>query len=175
MAQFPWNPWDKQKDRFPTKPTGFEEELRKLENEFANALQEGGSFSYGYSIVSVNGQPIRQEIYAPHRTGAEGGQPAQSSIAGQAITEAEEREPLVDVIEEKDATKVLVELPGIEKEDIKLTADENTLEVRVDTPSRKYRKTIELSHPAANPKAEYRNGVLEVSIQKTEPENINIE
>lgn len=175
MAQFPWNPWDKEKDRYPGKPTGFEDEIRRLENEFINAFQEGRNFSYGYSIVSVNGQPIRQEIYAPQHTNIQGGQPAQPSIVGQAINEASEREPLVDVIEEKDATKVLVELPGIEKEDIKLTADENTLEVRVDTPSRKYRKRIELSHPAANPKAEYRNGVLEVSIQKTEPENINIE
>jgi HSP20 family protein len=122
MAQFPWNPWDKQKDRFPTKTTGFEDELRRLENEFAKALQEGKSFSYGFSIVSVNGQPIRQEIYAPNTA-------SQPSITGQTVDEAEEREPLVDVIDEKDSTKVLFELPGIEKKDIKLTSDENTLEV----------------------------------------------
>ena len=66
MAQFPWNPWDKQKDSIPGKPSGFEEEIRRLENEFANALQDGRSFSYGYSIVAVNGQPVRQEIGRAH-------------------------------------------------------------------------------------------------------------
>jgi len=80
----------------------------------------------------------------------------------------EEREPLVDVVSTDDEIKVVTELPGVEKEDIKLHGKENTLTVSVDTPKRKYFKEIKL--PAAvipnKAKTVYKNGVLEVTLPK---------
>jgi len=80
----------------------------------------------------------------------------------------EEREPLVDVINTNGEVKVVAELPGVEKKDIKLHGTENALTISVDTPERKYFKEVQM--PAAiNSKAaktEYKNGVLEVTVPK---------
>ncbi|MFH0860111.1 MAG: Hsp20/alpha crystallin family protein [Candidatus Altiarchaeota archaeon] len=149
-------PWEKGRERFPPKPTRLEEEIRKLEEEFSRALTEGGSFGYGFTIVSVNGTPIEQKVFRSQQP------------------QIEEREPLVDIIDEKETTKILVDLPGIEKKDILLTSDDNTLEISVDTEQRKYHKRLELPHTVKNPKAEYRNGVLEVSIRKEKAKDVKI-
>jgi HSP20 family protein len=65
---------------------------------------------------------------------------------------------------------VVVELPGVEKEDIKLHGTEDNLTISVDTPRRKYFKEIALL-AKVNPKAAktvYKNGVLEVTMPKIE-------
>ncbi|MHA1713516.1 MAG: archaeal heat shock protein Hsp20, partial [Candidatus Ranarchaeia archaeon] len=75
-----------------------------------------------------------------------------------------EREPLVDVIEEDGSVTIIVELPGITRDDIQLTATERKVKIKVDTPERKYFKLIDL--PAeivtTSAKARFKNGVLEV-------------
>jgi len=82
----------------------------------------------------------------------------------------EEREPLVDVISTNGEIKVVAELPGVEKEDIKLHGTEDTLTISVDTPRRKYFKEIELPAKVDVKKAKtmYKNGVLEVTLPKIE-------
>jgi len=77
----------------------------------------------------------------------------------------EEREPLTDVFEEKEGIRIYVELPGIDKSDIQLNVAERVLEIR----AKNFSKTVELStrnidleRVAAN----YKNGVLEVTIPK---------
>ncbi|MGQ9460988.1 MAG: archaeal heat shock protein Hsp20 [Candidatus Bathyarchaeaceae archaeon] len=94
----------------------------------------------------------------------------------------EEREPLVDVLEGHEDIRVIAELPGVEKQDIRLYATGRTLTISVDTKERKYHKELEL--PAEvdpkNAKSSYRNGVLEVTLRrveekKTEGEQIKIE
>lgn len=95
---------------------------------------------------------------------------------------SEEREPLVDVLEGHEDIRVIAELPGVEKQDIRLYATGRTLTISVDTKERKYHKELEL--PAEvdpkNAKSSYRNGVLEVTLRrveekKTEGEQIKIE
>lgn len=90
------------------------------------------------------------------------------------------REPLTDVIEEETVIRVLIELPGAEKEQIELSATELVLKVRAKTSSRNYKKEISL--PAAviaeSAKAKFNNGVLEVTLQKQKSEytkKINID
>jgi HSP20 family protein len=95
----------------------------------------------------------------------------------------QEREPLVDIIKTDGEIHIVVELPGVEKEDIKLRATEETLTINVDTPQRRYFKEVEL--PARvrvnEAKSQYKNGVLEVTFPKTKDEKhpkgepINIE
>ncbi len=79
-----------------------------------------------------------------------------------------EREPPVDVIEEDKALIVVVELLGVEKEDINLHVIDKHLTISVDTPNRKYHKVLTL--PArVEPKsagATYKNGVLEIKLKK---------
>jgi HSP20 family protein len=84
----------------------------------------------------------------------------------------EEREPLIDVINTDGEIKIVAELPGVEKENIKLHGTEKSLTISVDTPERKYFKEVEL--PAlVDPKTAksiYKNGVLEVTLTKKKEE-----
>ncbi|MHA1754968.1 MAG: archaeal heat shock protein Hsp20 [Candidatus Odinarchaeia archaeon] len=80
----------------------------------------------------------------------------------------EGREPLVDIISEGDKIVVVAELPGVEKQDIKLNATEDTLIISAETPQRKYYKEVEFKEKVdpKTSKAIYKNGVLEVSFEK---------
>jgi hypothetical protein len=67
---------------------------------------------------------------------------------------------------------VIVELPGVEKKDIKLHTTKDRLTISVDASQRKYCKEAELP-VKVDPKhgeSSYENGVLEVTLQKTKRE-----
>jgi len=77
------------------------------------------------------------------------------------------REPLIDVFEEDDEVRVIVDLPGIKDSDIDLRALESKLIISVGAPNRKYYKEIQLPK-RVDPKtsiASYRNGVLDVRLK----------
>jgi HSP20 family protein len=82
----------------------------------------------------------------------------------------EEREPLVDIVETNNEIRVVAELPGVEKTDIKLHGTEDSLTISVDTPQSKYYKEVTLPAKVKvkEAKSTYKNGVLEVAIPKTE-------
>jgi len=78
----------------------------------------------------------------------------------------EVREPLADVFEDKDNVKLYVELPGAEKDDIQLNVADGHVEVK----AKNFYKTIDLPTRDVEPDktvANYKNGVLEVTIPKT--------
>ena len=79
-----------------------------------------------------------------------------------------EREPLVDISSTDKEVKVIVEMPGIKKENIKINAYENSLEIISDDPQRKYHKEIDLPLEAdiETVKSIYNNGILEIVINK---------
>jgi HSP20 family protein len=135
------------------------------------SVREWGPFVYGYSVkIGPDGKPEVREF----------GNVKQSRL-GPRIRE--EREPLVDIVETDGEVKVVVELPGVEKNDIKLHGTEDTLTISVDNAQRKYYKQVEL--PAKvnvkETKSRYKNGVLEITLRKTKEERgpkgelINIE
>ncbi|MHA1865184.1 MAG: archaeal heat shock protein Hsp20 [Candidatus Heimdallarchaeaceae archaeon] len=82
------------------------------------------------------------------------------------------REPLIDIFKEKDKVRVIAEVPGISKGDIKLTGSESRLSIKAHSKDRKYEKKIDLPVPVKieTAKAKYNNGVLEVVIQRKEKE-----
>lgn len=128
-------------------------------------IREWGPFIYGYSVtIGPDGKPQIRE-FGNVRPEAKLGRPK--------VDIREEREPLIDIMETKEDIKVIAELPGVEKEDIKLYGTENTLTISVDTPVRKYYKKVELPSrvDTKKTKASYKNGVLEVTLKKKkEPE-----
>src|ERR687897_71734 len=76
-----------------------------------------------------------------------------------------EREPLVDISTTDKEIKVVVEMPGVNKENIKINAYDSTLEVTAqEGAAKKYQETIELPEEAdlATAKSKYNNGVLEI-------------
>ncbi len=147
-------------------PKGYVRERRRPDG---TTTREWGPFVYGYSVrIGPDGKPEIREFgnVKPSRFGPQ---------------VKEEREPLVDVIETNGEVHIVVELPGVEKNDVKLHGTEYTLTISVDTPQRKYFKEVTL--PAKvnvkEIKTEYKNGVLEVTLPKTKEEKkgepINIE
>ncbi|MEM2995159.1 MAG: archaeal heat shock protein Hsp20 [Candidatus Bathyarchaeia archaeon] len=142
---------------------------RKLPD--GTTVREWGPFVYGYSVkIGPDGKPEIREFgnVKPTRLGPQ---------------VKEEREPLVDVIETDGEIHVVAELPGVEKNDIKLHGTEDTLTISVDTPQRKYYKEVPLPAKVKvkEAKTQYKNGVLEITLPKTKEEKkpkgepINIE
>jgi len=129
---------------------------RKLPD--GSTVREFGPFVYGYSVkIGPDGKPEIREFGN-----------VKPSVLGPRIKE--EREPLVDIVETDREVHVVAELPGVEKNDIKLHGTEDTLTISVDTPQRKYYKEVKLPAKVDVKKAKttYKNGVLEVRLPKKE-------
>ena len=128
--------------------------------------KELGPFVYGYTMtVGEDGRPkVREFGNIKPRTGFQRPE----------LDVTEEREPLTDVMDANGNIKAIIELPGVSKQDIKLTGTKKTLTVSVDTADRKYYKKldlpVEVNHETT--KSKYKNGVLEVTIKKTETEEM---
>ena len=143
---------------------------RKLPD--GSTKREWGPFVYGYSMkIGPDGKPDIREFgnVKPTRNGLPKVQ--------------EEREPLVDIIETNGEIHIVAELPGVDKNDIKLSGTEDSLTISVDSPKRKYYKEVTLPTKVKVREAEstYKNGVLEVTLPKIkdmkkpkgEPINVN--
>jgi HSP20 family protein len=128
-----------------------------------------GPFVYGFSVrIGPDGKPIINKfgdikpMTPPDEDEASDAAPDQeaSTIV---------RKPVSDVINEEKEIVVVVELPGVEKNDIKLDATDFSIEISADAQgTRKYQTRLEL--PAKintdHVKARYTNGILEVRLQK---------
>ena len=129
---------------------------RKLPD--GSTVKEFGPFVYGYSMkIGPDGKPEIREFGN-----------IKKSLKGPEVKE--EREPLVDVVDADSEVRVVVELPGVEKTDIKLHGTEDSLEISVDTPQYKYYKEVKLPAKVKvkEAKSSYKNGVLEVILPKAE-------
>jgi len=127
-------------------------------------VKEWGPFVYGYSIkMGPEGRPKIRE-FGNIKPGTRMGRPQ--------VNIREQREPLVDVFETDGEVKVIAELPGVEKQDIKLHATEENLTISVDTPERKYYKEVGLPSNVDPKQADsaYKNGVLEVTLKQKREE-----
>ncbi len=112
---------------------------------------------YGFAVqTGQDGEPVMQEF---------GNAPTPPKISDKV---SEEREPLIDVIESGEMIRVIVELPGVKKEDIKLDAHERLLEIEVDNESKQFHEQIDLPCDVIknSVKATYKNGVLEISMKR---------
>ena len=132
------------------------EEMMKM---FTNA-QPGKSIVHGYKIeFGPDGKPQIEDFGNRSMRTPEG-----------VPTISEEIEPITDIIEGENDVAITVEIPGVEKEDINLVATEDTLEIKVDAPKRKYHKRINLpcDVKTKSTKATYKNGILDIVLDKKE-------
>jgi HSP20 family protein len=114
-------------------------------------------FVFGFQVrVGPDGKPVIQRF--GNRPQGMPGSEAQLPVL----------EPLVDVIEEEDEVVVVAELPGVEREQIKVRVKGQTLLIDVDNPERPYHKELELPVTVKKDgaKSSVRNGVLEVRLKK---------
>ena len=79
-------------------------------------------------------------------------------------------EPFTDVMEEEEEIKIIMDLPGVEKEDIDVEVSEEEVRVSAERGDRKYFKLVKLPAKVKpeTAKAQYRNGVFTVTIEKVE-------
>ena len=148
----------------------FDEELRRVRKHMERMLRDVtkgidteemekkvyGPFVYGFSMkVGPDGKPQFREFGNTPRGG---------------VAELGEREPLTDVIESKDSVSVTLEIPGVEKNDVDLSATEDTLTIDVDTPKRKYHKDVNMPCKVIpdSTSATYKNGILDIVMKKVE-------
>lgn len=135
--------------------------IREYETPEGGKVREVGPIVYGYSMtVGPDGKPRVREfgnLKSPMRSGFLG-MPMISS----------EREPMSDVTETDKEVKVVVELPGVSKENIKINAYENKVEVKTEDTKRKYHEVIEipLYVDIETAKSNYNNGILEITFKK---------
>jgi len=125
--------------------------------------REYGPFVYGYSVkIGPDGKPtVREFGNIKPGSGGEGRPP---------LNLQDQREPLVDIIEEDDQLKVVAELPGVDKKDISLYLDEHHLNITVESPERRYYKELELPYEIdeTSARSTYKNGVLETVLKRKE-------
>ena len=149
--------------------------IKEYETSEGGKVREVGPIVYGYSMtIGPDGKPKIREFGNV------------KSFAGRGFFEqpslSAEREPLVDVSSTDKEVKVVAEMPGVKKENIKINAYENTVEIISDDPQRKYHRTIEVPEDidVESAKSNYNNGILEITFKKKEQQKpkgrqINIE
>jgi HSP20 family protein len=152
-------------DEFKTRiPEDLKRE-RKLPD--GSIIPEWGPFVYGYSMtIGPDGKPKIRE-FGNIKPSSD---PESCRLDQPCLDVKQEREPLVDIVDTDGEIKVIVELPGVEKESIKLSGTENRLTISVDDPERKYYKEIDIPTKVDPKKAKtsYKNGVLETTFPKSE-------
>jgi HSP20 family protein len=117
-----------------------------------------GPYYYGYSMtVGPDGKPHVRE-YGNVRPGL--------------LPTADTREPLIDtIIDEKEKIlKLVAEMPGVEKSDIKVVVEGNMVILDAEHGNKKYHTKIPIKRKvdADSVKALYTNGILEVQFKLKE-------
>ena len=131
-------------------------------------VKQWGPFVYGYSMtVGPDGTPQIREF---------GNIKPETRMGRPRLDIKDKREPLADIVTSADDVQVIVELPGIAKDDIKLRGTKESITVSVDTPERKYYKKLELpvKTDPKTAKSKYTNGVLEITVKKLEKEALKV-
>ena len=81
-----------------------------------------------------------------------------------------EREPLADVTTTDKDVKVVVEIPGVSKENIKINVYDNSVEVTTTGTERKYHEVVDIPPETdiETATSTYKNGILEIIFKKKE-------
>ena len=122
--------------------------------------QTFGPYYYGYAVtIGSDGKPVVKE-YGNVRPGL--------------LPTADTREPLVDVIvdDKEKALKIVAEMPGVEKKDIKIVVEGPTVNLDAEHGDKKYHTKVPIKHKVEEDsvKANYANGILEVRFNLNEEE-----
>jgi HSP20 family protein len=132
-------------------------ELVKEEKTPYGVARRYGPFVYGFSYTAEPGkEPVFQE-FGNIKPSYRGIEPSQG------------REPLVDVMDDKDRYRIFAELPGVEKDNITLDVAEDSIEISTKDDKKFYKMIpLESAVNADSTKASYKNGVLTVELEKTD-------
>ena len=139
--------------------------VREYETSDGGKVREVGPIVYGYSMtIGPDGKPHVKEF-----GNVKAGKTVGPYIGANKPQITAEREPLSDIATTDKEVKVVLEMPGIKKDDIKINAYEQKVEIKTaDNAQRKYHKIIDLPKSAEieTARSTYNNGILEVTFDK---------
>ncbi|MFB5606304.1 MAG: archaeal heat shock protein Hsp20 [Nitrosarchaeum sp.] len=119
-----------------------------------------GPFYYGYTMtVGPNGKPVIKEY---------------GNVKPGLISSADTREPIVDsIVDEKEKlVKLVAEMPGVEKSDVKILVQDKTVDISAEHDKKKYHVKVPIKYKVDenSAKASYKNGILELVFKLIEDE-----
>ena len=134
--------------------------LDKIWDDMTNTedVQTFGPYYYGYSMtVGPDGKPVVKEY---------------GNVQPGLIQKSETREPFVDVIvdNKEKVLKIVAEMPGVEKKDIKIEVVGRAVNLDAVNGDKKYHTKISIKQKVDEDsvKATYSNGILEVKFKLKE-------
>jgi HSP20 family protein len=118
-------------------------------------LPRGARGVYGFSIRTLAGKPVIESFGNIRETNK-----------GPIVEEV--REPMVDIFDEKDHILVIVELPGVAENEIKIEVVGDILNLTASDKDRKYAREMLLPGKVKSEsiKTAYNNGILEITLEK---------
>lgn len=128
--------------------------------EFKENGSTSGPFYYGYTMtVGPDGKPIVKEY---------------GNVKPGLLPNSDVREPIVDTIvdEKEKVVKLVAEMPGVEKSDVKLVVQDKSVSIDAERGEKKYHVKVPIQHKVNedSAKASYKNGILELVFKLVEDE-----
>ena len=118
-----------------------------------------GPIFYGYTMtIGPDGKPV---VWEYGNTKPE-------------LSTSDTREPIVDTIvdEKEKVVKLIAEMPGVDKKDVKIVVDDNIVSIDAEHGDKKYYVKVPIKHKVDENavKASYKNGILELTFKLKDPE-----
>jgi HSP20 family protein len=122
---------------------------------------DGGDLKgiYGFTVkVGLGDKEARVEPFGNIRKDAKSGRTVVQEV----------REPVIDVFEEQDRVLVLVEMPGVSQDDVKIEVSGDLLTISARRGNLQYRKEVRLpaSFPRDHIEVSSNNGIVEIRCVK---------
>lgn len=119
-----------------------------------------GPYYYGYTMtVGPDGKPVVKEY---------------GNVKPGLLPSSDTREPLVDtIVDEKErVVKLVAEMPGVEKTDVKVVVQEKSVNIDAEHGEKKYHAKVPIQYKVDkdSAKASYKNGILELIFKLVEDE-----
>ena len=133
-------------------------DLDEIFEEAKHGGSTSGPFYYGYTMtVGPDGKPVVKEY---------------GNVKPGLLPTAETREPIVDAIvdEKEKLVKLVAEMPGVEKNDVKIVVQDKIVDISAEHGEKKYHVKVPLQYKVDenSAKASYKNGILELIFNKIE-------
>ena len=128
--------------------------------DFKGNGSDSGSCCYGYTItVGPDGKPVVKEF---------------GNVKPDQLPISDTRKPLVDIIvnEKEKVVKLIAEMPGVEKTDIKVVVENKIVDLSAEHDEKKYHVKVPVKHQVDenSVKASYKNGILQIVFKLVEEE-----
>ena len=128
--------------------------------EFKTKGSSTGPYFYGYTMtVGPDGKPLVKEY---------------GNVKPELASNSDTREPMVDTIvdEKEELVKLVAEMPGVEKSDVKIVVQDKFVDISAEHNQKKYHVNVPIKHKVDenSAKASYKNGILELVFKQMKDE-----